>query len=119
MVPYGGEQLAASFRTVRNNTIRIGEEIPEEQYGFVAAPDVRSVRETLSHIAIATRLWYDMHGSKRLSHLAGYDFFSNNVGLRGDIRYIRGFRGTNDNATGLTLGDFKFWRGSLGLALKF
>lgn len=46
-------------------------------------------------------------------------FFSNNVGLRGDIRYFRGFRGTDDNATGLTIGDFRFWRGSLGLSLKF
>jgi opacity protein-like surface antigen len=46
-------------------------------------------------------------------------FFSNNVGLRGDVRYFRGFRGTDDNATGLTVGDFKFWRGSLGLSLKF
>lgn len=46
-------------------------------------------------------------------------FFSKNVGLRGDVRYFRGFRGTNDNATGLALSDFKFWRGSLGLSLKF
>jgi opacity protein-like surface antigen len=46
-------------------------------------------------------------------------FFSHNVGLRGDVRYFRGFRGTSDNATGLTLSDFKFWRGSLGIALKF
>jgi opacity protein-like surface antigen len=46
-------------------------------------------------------------------------FFSNNVGLRGDVRYFRGFRGTDDNATGLTVSDFKFWRGSLGLSLKF
>ena len=48
-------------------------------------------------------------------------FFSDNVGLRGDIRYFRGFRGTSDsdNVTGITLADFKFWRGSLGLSLKF
>jgi opacity protein-like surface antigen len=46
-------------------------------------------------------------------------FFSNNVGLRGDVRYFRGFRGTEDNATGLTVSDFKFWRGSLGLSFKF
>jgi opacity protein-like surface antigen len=46
-------------------------------------------------------------------------FFSNNVGLRGDVRYFRGFRGTEDNATGLTVSDFKFWRASLGLSLKF
>jgi opacity protein-like surface antigen len=46
-------------------------------------------------------------------------FFSRNVGLRGDVRYFRGFRGTSDNAAGLALSDFKFWRGSLGLSLKF
>ena len=46
-------------------------------------------------------------------------FFTQNIGLRGDLRYFRGFRGTDDNATGLALGDFKFWRGSLGLSIKF
>lgn len=46
-------------------------------------------------------------------------FFSKSVGLRGDVRYFRGFRGTDANATGLTVSDFKFWRASLGLALKF
>ncbi len=46
-------------------------------------------------------------------------FFSNNVGLRGDVRYFRGFRGTSDNASGITLGGFKFWRGSLGVTFKF
>jgi hypothetical protein len=48
-------------------------------------------------------------------------FFSNNVGLRGDVRYFRGFRGTSDsdNVSGIALGDFSFWRGSLGLSLKF
>jgi opacity protein-like surface antigen len=46
-------------------------------------------------------------------------FFASNVGLRGDVRYFRSFRGTADNASGITLGDFKFWRASLGLSLKF
>ena len=48
-------------------------------------------------------------------------FFSENVGLRGDLRYFRGFRGTSDsdNPTGIALGDFKFWRGSLGVSFKF
>ncbi len=46
-------------------------------------------------------------------------FFSNNVGLRGDVRYFRGFRGTSSNATGLTLSDFRFWRGSLGISFRF
>ncbi len=46
-------------------------------------------------------------------------FFSNNVGLRGDVRYFRAFRGTSSNASGLALSDFKFWRGSLGVSFKF
>jgi outer membrane protein W len=48
-------------------------------------------------------------------------FFSNNVGLRGDVRYFRGFRGTSDsdNLTGLALSDFHFWRGSVGVSFKF
>jgi outer membrane protein W len=48
-------------------------------------------------------------------------FFANNIGLRGDVRYFRGFRGTSDtdNPSGLALSDFKFWRGSLGVSFKF
>ena len=48
-------------------------------------------------------------------------FFSNNVGLRGDVRYFRGFRGTSDsdNLSGVTLSDFHFWRGSVGVSFKF
>jgi uncharacterized damage-inducible protein DinB len=51
MMPYGGKQLAASFRTVRNNTLMVAEEIPESQYDFRPAPGCRSVGETLVHIA--------------------------------------------------------------------
>ena len=34
MTYYGGKDLAAAFRTVRNNTIKMAEEISENQYGF-------------------------------------------------------------------------------------
>ena len=46
-------------------------------------------------------------------------FFSQNVGVRGDVRYFRGFRGTDTNATGLGLSNFNFWRGSVGVTFKF
>jgi opacity protein-like surface antigen len=46
-------------------------------------------------------------------------FFNDNFGLRGDVRYFRSFRGTDDNVTGLALGNVNFWRGSVGLSLKF
>ena len=36
MTYYGGKELAAAFRTVRDNTIKIAEEIPEDKYDFTA-----------------------------------------------------------------------------------
>ncbi len=36
---YGGKELASAFRTVRKNTIQVAEDIPESQYGHVAAPE--------------------------------------------------------------------------------
>lgn len=46
-------------------------------------------------------------------------FFNSNVGVRGDIRYFRSFSGSSDNITGLGVSDFNFWRGSVGLSLKW
>ena len=73
MISYGGKELASAFRTVRKNTIQVAEEIPESKYGFVAAPEVRSVARMLTHIAIATQIWEELH-KKRLTTLVGYDF---------------------------------------------
>jgi hypothetical protein len=39
---YGGKELASAFRTVRKNTIRVAEDIPEDKYSFIAAPEVRT-----------------------------------------------------------------------------
>ena len=38
MTYYGGKELAAAFRTVRKNTVKIAEEIPDDKYDFKAAP---------------------------------------------------------------------------------
>jgi len=54
MTYYGGKEMAAAFRTVRNNTIKIAEEIPENKFDFRFTPDTRSIQETLAHIAIGT-----------------------------------------------------------------
>jgi uncharacterized damage-inducible protein DinB len=64
MTYYGSKELAAAFRTVRNNTIKIAEEIPESQYGFRPAPNCRTVGQTLAHIAIAPRFQQHVHGNK-------------------------------------------------------
>ena len=74
MTHYGGKELASAFRTVRKNTIQVADDIPESKYNFVPAPDVRSVARMLTHIAIATRIFEEVH-KKRLTTLAGFDFF--------------------------------------------
>lgn len=71
---YGGKELAANFRTVRKNTITIAEEIGEDNYGFRAAPDTRTVAATLVHIALMTQMPYQMHGVEKRTTLEGFDF---------------------------------------------
>jgi opacity protein-like surface antigen len=49
-------------------------------------------------------------------------YFADNVGIRGDIRYLRDFSVADDNnAIGVSLGRGRldFWRGSAGLVLRF
>ncbi len=46
-------------------------------------------------------------------------FFTDNVGLRGDIRFFRSMRNTSDDGIDIELGQFKFWRGTVGLTFKF
>src|SRR5216683_1125220 len=74
MTSYGGKELASAFRTVRKNTIQVAEDIPESKYGFVAAPDVRSVARMLTHVAIGPRIFQEVH-KKGLTTLVGFDFF--------------------------------------------
>lgn len=60
---YGGRELARSFRTVRGNTLKIAEDIPESRYAFRPAPDTRSVAELLTHIALGHGFQSYVHGN--------------------------------------------------------
>ena len=73
---YSAKDMAAAFRTVRNNTIKIAEEIPEDKYSFQAASDSRTVAQTLVHIATATRFSMLVHGEQKLNTLEGFNFYS-------------------------------------------
>jgi uncharacterized damage-inducible protein DinB len=71
MTYYGSRELASAFRTVRQNTIQIAEDIPEDKYGFQPAPGTRTVAQTLAHIAMIPRL------SRQLGErnsVEGFDF---------------------------------------------
>ena len=64
MTYYGAKDLASAFRTVRENTIKIAEEIPEEKYGFRPAPECRTIGDTLTHVALATGFQSHVHENK-------------------------------------------------------
>lgn len=74
MIPYGAKDLADAFRTVRRNTIQIAEDIPEEQYGYRATPDVRTIAEELAHVAAATWWHQQLHGDDRKAFVTFEDF---------------------------------------------
>ena len=79
---YGAKELARSFRTVRDNTIKLAGEIPEEKYGFRPAEGCRSIAETLVHIAVMSRVQEQIHAVEHLSTLVSFDFF----GFRGKLQ---------------------------------
>ena len=64
MTYYGGKEMAAAFRTVRENTLKIANEIPEEKYSFKPANESRTIGQTLTHIALGPGFQLHIHGNK-------------------------------------------------------
>jgi hypothetical protein len=50
---------------------------------------------------------------------AGVMFLANNIGLRGDLRYFRSLHNSDPSGVDLSLGDFRFWRGTVGITFRF
>jgi uncharacterized protein YndB with AHSA1/START domain/uncharacterized damage-inducible protein DinB len=71
---YSVRQLVDSIRAVRQNTIRIAEDIPESKYDYRPTPESRSVAETLVHIAWLWTSDHLIHAERRLDSLEGFDF---------------------------------------------
>ncbi len=74
MLLYGSKELAASFRTVRGNTLAAAADLPADKYDFRPAPDCRNVEKLLTHIALAYRFQHQIHGVEKQSNLEGFDF---------------------------------------------
>ena len=89
MTYYGAKELARSFRTVRNNTIKIAEDIPEEKYSFRPAEGCRSVAETLVHIAVMSRVQEQIHVVEHCTTLANFDFFGMMGKLQAEVKTPR------------------------------
>ena len=74
MTYYGAKEIAASFRVVRNNTLKIAEDIPEEKYGFRPAEGSRTVAQTLIHISNVHKFALAIHRDNVVSTMEGFDF---------------------------------------------
>ena len=46
-------------------------------------------------------------------------FFSDNVGLRGDVRYFRSLEDVEPIDDNIGFANFRFWRGTLGVTIRF
>jgi uncharacterized damage-inducible protein DinB len=73
---YSAKELAASFRTVRKNTILVAEDVPEDKFTFRAFPEGRSVGELLAHLVVSCAWQYQLHAVDRRSSFEGFDFVS-------------------------------------------
>jgi uncharacterized damage-inducible protein DinB len=71
MTYYGPKEIALSFRKVRQNTIQVAEDIPENQYSFQPASGTRTVAQTLAHIATLSRFQREM---ANVTSFEGLDF---------------------------------------------
>lgn len=55
----------------------------------------------------------------------GYDagggvmLLGGNIGVRGDLRYFRSLQSNDANSIDFSLGNFRFWRGTVGVTFKF
>ena len=73
MLPYGARELARAFRTVRDNTLQIVNELPEDKLDFAPADGARTVRQLLSHIAFGDEFANAVHKG-RLGSVLELDF---------------------------------------------
>ncbi|MEO7145689.1 MAG: DinB family protein [Bryobacteraceae bacterium] len=78
---YGAKDLAASFRTVRKNTLIVAEEIPEDNYTYRAAEGTRTVAEMLTHIALAGKFQEQINLVEKRSSLEGFDYMKLMAGV--------------------------------------
>src|SRR6185436_7976634 len=74
MTYYTSHDLARSFRTVRQNTIQIAQDIPEANIHARPAEGTRTVLETLGHVASQSVWQHALHGRDKKTFVNFEDF---------------------------------------------
>ena len=75
-----------------------------------------------THVTSAGNLFQDINNNDFGVNVGAglMGFFSDNVGLRGDLRYFRTLTDPErDNEFDIALGRFNYWRGTVGVVFRF
>lgn len=116
MTHYGAAELAASFRTVRSNTLLAARDIPAEQYGFSPVDGFMTVEKLLTHIAYGHAFQYQLHAVDKLSHMGEMDW----QGLMAEMQAKQAQPRTKDEVIALLEETGELWAGYLdGLSDDF
>jgi uncharacterized damage-inducible protein DinB len=76
VIYYCGKEMAASFRTVRKNTIQVAQDIPEDKYSHKPAEGARTVAQMLAHVAVAPRLFWQVPAESGVADFTTFDFMA-------------------------------------------
>ena len=85
MINYGSKELAAAFRLVRKNTLRIANDIPPDKYDFSPAKGSRSVSELLRHIAYLNEWHLEFHKTRQIKSMKELDMPTLRTSIRGKM----------------------------------
>ena len=83
-------------------------------YASVGGGLLKSRAENIDQFFEVTRNDFGVSGG-----LGAMGFFTDNLGVRGDVRYFRNLGDPEPGQLHIRFGDFSFWRGTAGLVLKF
>jgi len=84
-------------------------------YASVGGGLLKSRVEDIDQFFEVTRNDFGVSGG-----LGAMVFFTDNLGLRGDVRYFRNLGDPEpDNELDIDFGEFSYWRGTAGIVLKF
>jgi opacity protein-like surface antigen len=116
---HGGSVDSSRVVTVMTNLI-VGAPIGGEHGGGIrpyASLGVGWINQNISNVNNVNNFTENDFGWDLGGGVMGY--FSDNVGLRFDYRYLRNFQETTTNTIGLEVGHFAFQRASVGVLFRF
>ena len=122
----GGDDDDFTFADDSNVTTLMANVILGAPIGGQTGPGIRpygvaGVGLVRTHVVDATGFFEDLDSNDFGFNIGGgiEGFFTDNLGIRGDIRYFRAFANDDDDDLDFALSDFDFWRATVGVTFRF